>query len=180
MKKDEITKILRFISIQLSLLIGIVIAFVLMSAVSVKADELEFHSMKATAYCLDGITASGQQTREGICASRPEWIGKTAAIYINDNETIGDFLGYYEIEDTGDTPIRKGYVIDIWMDDYQDCIEFGAPDVYVLIIDGEEDASKQQDNDSQITDSNQSERGDYSIGQNPVLQCGREQADYDI
>lgn len=120
----------------------IIVLFTLVSGFTVSANELDFHEMKATAYCLQGQTASGQYTREGICASKREWLGKIAAIYINDNDTIGDFLGYYEIEDTGGDTIRNGYVIDIWMEDYDDCMEFGSPDVYVLIIDGEENASK--------------------------------------
>ena len=122
----------------------IIIAFVLVylcMVYTVNADELELHSMKATAYCLKGKTASGEYTREGICASKLEWIGKTAAIYRNDNGTIGDFLGYYDIKDTGGESIRKGYVIDIWMEKYEDCKQFGNPNVFVLII---EDESCQQ------------------------------------
>ena len=103
----------------------------------INAEELEMYQMKATAYCLKGKTASGQEVRNGICASRPEWIGKTAGIYLNDNGTIGDFLGYYEIQDTGGEPIKKGYVIDIWMESKEDCKQFGNPDVFVLIIGNE-------------------------------------------
>lgn len=100
----------------------------------VQASELDFKEMKATAYCLQGQTASGEYTREGICAGRPEWIGKTIAVYYNDNGKIGDFLGYYEIKDTGAEPIKKGYVIDIWMEDKESCKQFGTQNVYVLII----------------------------------------------
>ena len=100
----------------------------------VYAEELDFKEMKATAYCLQGQTASGEYTREGICASKPEWIGKTAAIYYNDGGMIGDFIGYYEILDTGGDSIKKGYVIDIWMENKETCKQFGSPDVYVLLI----------------------------------------------
>ena len=34
--------------------------------------------MQATAYCIDGTTATGTHTRRGICAGKREWFGKTA------------------------------------------------------------------------------------------------------
>lgn len=69
--------------------------------------------MHATAYCLEGITASGKEVREGICASgHQEWLGKTCIIYqrLPDGK-IGEVIGIYEIEDTG----CNEYVIDVWM-----------------------------------------------------------------
>lgn len=104
----------------------------------VSAEELEWYKMKATAYCLTGKTASGIETQNGICASKKEWIGKTAGIYINDNDTVGDFLGYYAIQDTGGEAIKKGHVIDIWMEKKEDCKQFGNPDVYVIILEDEQ------------------------------------------
>ena len=75
----------------------------------------------ATAYCLEGITATGKEVRKGICATgRREWLGKTAIIYQRlPNGNIGRVLGIYEIEDTG----CKESVIDVWCPE-EECQDF--------------------------------------------------------
>lgn len=95
-------------------------------------DEVKFHSMTAKAYCLDGITADGSHTRMGICASKPEWIGLTAAIYLDDNGELGEFLGYYEIKDT----TNKSNNINIWLPTKAECKKFGKKKVLVALIKG--------------------------------------------
>lgn len=58
--------------------------------------------IRATCYCDDGATASGCNTRYGIVASKPEYIGCVACVYaIADDGSIGDFIGYFEVLDTG-------------------------------------------------------------------------------
>ncbi len=94
--------------------------------------------MEATAYCYGTVRCDGGQVRAGICAGKPEWYGKVAAIYLNDNESPGEFLGYFEILDTGgDERIRNGTVLDIYIPDHDACIEFGRRKVLVVLIDGE-------------------------------------------
>ena len=58
--------------------------------------------MHATAYCLDGITASGEPVRKGICASgHKDWIGKTVVLYQRlPNGEVGKILGIFEVKDT--------------------------------------------------------------------------------
>lgn len=116
---------------------------------SVKADinakeyeerPLMYH-MQGTAYCLHGTTASGQPTRTGICATgKPEWLGKTVVMYQRlPNNKLGQFLGYYEVLDTG---CHKN-VIDVWQEDEKDCQEFmnllykdnAQGHVYIQVID---------------------------------------------
>jgi len=90
--------------------------------------------MLTTAYLDSGITASGCQTREGICAAKKEWIGMTAIIYERtDDNKIGELLGIYEILDTGfggDSDgdgigsIQEGKVIDVWFPTYDLCVEW--------------------------------------------------------
>lgn len=73
--------------------------------------------MRATAYDLKGVTASGDEARPGICASgHKEWIGKTIVMYQRNGEEIGDFIGIYECLDTG----CNDNVIDVWNDVPQD------------------------------------------------------------
>lgn len=99
-------------------------------------EDVTFIPMTAKAYCDIGTTADGSYTRKGICAAKPEWIGLTAAIYLNDNGQPGKFLGYYEIKDTGGRSIRNGKVIDIWLPTYDECITFGKKSVLVVLIKG--------------------------------------------
>ncbi len=94
--------------------------------------------MEVTAYCYGTTRCDGEQVRTGTCAGKPEWYGKVAAIYLNDNGSPGEFLGYFEILDTGgDERIRNGTVLDIYIPDYDACIGFGRQKVIVTIIDGE-------------------------------------------
>ena len=99
-------------------------------------DGVDYIPMKASAYCLHGTTASGTHTHRGICAAKPEWIGLTAVIYLNKGGELGEFLGYYEITDTGGDNIQNGKVIDIWMETEDECFQFGNRKVYVVLIKG--------------------------------------------
>lgn len=57
---------------------------------------------QVTAYCEPGrMTATGSSKQEGIIAGPSEWIGSIAAVYLDDGGKIGEFLGYYPIDDTG-------------------------------------------------------------------------------
>lgn len=80
----------------------------------------------ATAYCVSGTMASGQQTRIGVCAGKKEWLGKRAYIYQRlPDGSIGDYLSDYEILDTGGTEgLKNGTVIDVWRPTLEDCQEF--------------------------------------------------------
>lgn len=81
---------------------------------------------KVTTYCDYGTTASGTQTRTGICASSYERLGKTVVIYKRlPNGKVGDILGYFDCEDTGGTAgIKDGTIIDVWKPDLEACKEF--------------------------------------------------------
>lgn len=94
--------------------------------------------IEATAYCYGTTRCDGQPVRTGICAGKPEWYGKVAAIYYDDGGKPGEFIGYFEIKDTGgDERIRDGTVLDIYIPDYNECIKFGRQKVLVTLIDGE-------------------------------------------
>lgn len=77
-----------------------------------KDAEPSLIKMRATAYCIDGITATGKETRKGICATGDSrYLGMTAVVYQRlPDGSIGDFIGIYEIEDTG----CSEHVIDVW------------------------------------------------------------------
>ena len=103
-----------------------------------KPEVASVQPMEATAYCYGTIRCDGGAVRTGTCAGKPEWYGKVAAIYLDDNGSLGEFLGYFEILDTGgDDRITEGLVLDIYTPNYDACIEFGRRKVIVLLIDGE-------------------------------------------
>lgn len=80
----------------------------------------------ATAYKLTGTTASGEQTRDGICASCADRLGKTVILYQRlPGDMIGEQIGIYECKDTGGNPsIKKGTLIDVWKPNLDECQEF--------------------------------------------------------
>lgn len=59
--------------------------------------------VQVTAYCEPGKpTATGSYQQEGVVAANPEWLGSTAAVYkVEEDGSIGEFIGYYPIADTG-------------------------------------------------------------------------------
>lgn len=126
---------------------GVLALIISLVAISrpVRADELIKGS--ATAYCIDGTTASGEQTREGICASSEDRLGKYIILYkCLPDDTVGDFIGLYSCKDTGATKgIKNGTVIDVWRSNYDSCQDFmnlvysdGCKgNVYIRIIEGE-------------------------------------------
>ena len=87
---------------------------------------------EATAYCLKGTCADGTTVRDGICASKPEYIGKTIIVYDKKDMSI---IGYFECTDTGSEPIRDGDTIDIWIEEYQDCKIFGRKQICYQVLD---------------------------------------------
>lgn len=83
--------------------------------------EPVLHKMRATAYCYEGRTYTGKPVRKGICAAgNKDLIGKTVILYQRlPNGDIGDYIGIYEVEDTG----CNEYVIDVWMPEAE-CQDF--------------------------------------------------------
>ena len=122
-----------------------------MALESVNGDPFEEPvKMRCTVYTTTGTTASGKQTRSGIVAGRRDWLGKVAALYeIDEYGNIGDFIGYYEILDTGagiDTDgdgigdiIINGQSVDVWQPSEEDArqwvLNYGDY-LYIKIIDG--------------------------------------------
>lgn len=105
-------------------------------------EEPTLIKMRATAYCLDGKTASGTEVRKGICAiSDRSLLGKTAIVYQRlPNNEVGEIIGIYEIEDTG----CREHVIDVWNpeDECQDFMDRVYEDgcqgkVWVQIVDAQ-------------------------------------------
>ena len=89
--------------------------------------------VKVTGYCLKGTMANGEQTRTGVCAFRKEDIGKMARVYNADMELIGE----YQICDTGKGGVRKGTVVDIWMETRAECFAL-TQNGFIEVVEQEE------------------------------------------
>lgn len=121
----------------------VIAALLLTIARPVKAEE--FYKAEATAYCLKGQTASGDYTQDivaagrKVVASKPEWIGSMMIVWLDEGNGIeaDNFLGIYEVLDTGSESIRTGKVIDVYIPSYDEAIQFGRKKVIFQIIKGE-------------------------------------------
>lgn len=110
----------KFINIVIALSI---IFSVLCTSVKAKSNFVEPVKMRCTVYCDYGTTKSGVITRVGIAAINNKNLGKTAILYrCNTDGSIGDFIGFYEILDTGGHPgLKSGTRIDIYCTDQSAC-----------------------------------------------------------
>lgn len=111
----------------------------------------EVVKMRCTCYCEHGITASGQKTRYGIVAGKKDWLGCVATLYqINEDGSIGEFIGQFEFKDTGagmDTDgdgkgdsIKNGQSIDVWINSLSEAYEWRdkyGDYIFIKIIRGE-------------------------------------------
>lgn len=121
-----------------------------------KADSLNKYwdspqPIRCTCYVEHGQTASGQWTRPHTVAGPREWLGCVGALYrMNEDGSMGEFLGYYEFIDTGagiDTDgdgrgdsIINGESIDVWRPDIEmarEWVDLNGDYVYLKLVKGE-------------------------------------------
>ena len=101
--------------------------------------QLEF---EATAYSLQGKTASGITVRKGIVAADPAVLPIGSRIRVSG---AGAHSGEYVVADTGRS--IKGREIDIYMPDQNEAVRFGRRSVRVEVLDrgrGRNDANVKQ------------------------------------
>lgn len=89
----------------------------------------ESRAFKATAYCLQGRTASGSGVRRGIVAADPRVLPLGTRIQI----TAGSYSGIYTVADTGGAV--KGRILDVWVPSCSEAIRFGRKSVTVSVVD---------------------------------------------
>lgn len=113
---------------------------VLIIAKPVKADaKVEIVKAIATAYNIKGETATGTQTVEGrTIAGKRDWFGKVLVVW-EDPDRSGrikaeNYIGTFICEDTGGETVSGGQVVDVFMEDYDDCMNFGSKKVIIQII----------------------------------------------
>lgn len=90
--------------------------------------------VEATAYCNphNRKTRMGKRTVENLTIAGAEYfLDCTAYVY---NEDMTELLGIYQFTDTGsDERLKNGKCIDIFIADYDECIEFGRQNVQIIV-----------------------------------------------
>lgn len=89
----------------------------------------ELKVFEATAYSIEGKTASGGQTHEGICAADPAVLPLGTRIRVHE---AGEYSGEYVVTDTGRK--IKGQEIDIYLANDAEAKRFGHKRVRVEIL----------------------------------------------
>lgn len=118
--------------------------------------EMPVELLSSTAYWneYNRDSASGRDLVKGhSIAGKVEWLGRQAELYsYNEDGSVGEFLGTYTFDDTGYGAesgvgnskilsgrsigtIENGTCIDIYMDTYSECMEYGRRNIYVRFID---------------------------------------------
>ncbi len=92
------------------------------------AVEAEFENFSATAYSDFGITFSGVLVQRGIVAADPEILPIGSVIEV----AAGPYSGIYVVMDTG--AVVKGRLIDIYLPDEEEAIQFGRQEVRVRVL----------------------------------------------
>ena len=86
-------------------------------------------TFSATAYSIEGRTASGAQTRRGIVAADPRVLPIGSRIRVHE---AGEYDGEYVVHDTG--PAVKGREIDIYVPSNAAAKRFGRRTVKVEVL----------------------------------------------
>ncbi len=83
---------------------------------------------EATAYCEAGITRSGAPTAPGVAAGDPSVLPLGSLVLVENDS----YRAVLRVLDTG--RLVKGRIIDVFMSDYDDAIQFGRQPVKLTVI----------------------------------------------
>jgi 3D (Asp-Asp-Asp) domain-containing protein len=82
----------------------------------------------ATAYCVPGVTASGEMVAPGMVAADPRVLPFGSIIQIETDL----YRGIYRVTDTG--PLIKGKRLDVYIPGWSRAVEFGRKAVKVTVL----------------------------------------------
>lgn len=95
----------------------------------------EARSFRATAYCLQGRTATGGGVRRGIVAADPRVLPLGTRIQVS----AGSYSGTYTVADTGGA--IRGKILDIWVPSCSEAVRFGRKTISVSVVGGKKSKS---------------------------------------
>lgn len=91
--------------------------------------KVETASFEVTAYSIEGKTAQGTRSREGVVAADPRVLPLGSRVRIVD---AGEYSGEYVVEDTGRA--IKGHELDLYLADDAEAKRFGRKTLKVEIL----------------------------------------------
>ncbi|MFL6212567.1 MAG: 3D domain-containing protein [Blastocatellia bacterium] len=94
----------------------------------VEATDADFEDFHATAYCLQGRTASGEHVQQGMIAADPRVLPLGTVVHIR----AGKYTGTYTVKDTGGR--IRGRHVDVYVPSYQEARAFGRRPVKIKVI----------------------------------------------
>lgn len=104
--------------------------------------EQPVQTFHATAYSIEGKTASGVPSREGMVAADPKILPLGSRIRVED---AGAYSGEYVVKDTGQA--IDGHDLDIYLASDSEAKKFGKRTVKVMVLqygDGSRDGARQE------------------------------------
>jgi 3D (Asp-Asp-Asp) domain-containing protein len=93
-----------------------------------EATDVDFVDFHATAYCLQGRTASGEHVQPGMIAADPRVLPIGTIVHIR----AGKYTGTYTVKDTGGR--IKGRHVDVYVPSYREAKAFGRRPVKIRVI----------------------------------------------
>jgi 3D (Asp-Asp-Asp) domain-containing protein len=90
--------------------------------------DADFQDFHATAYCLQGRTASGEHVQQGMIAADPRVLPIGTVVHIR----AGKYTGTYTVKDTGGR--IRGRVVDVYVPSYREAKAFGRRPVKIKVI----------------------------------------------
>ncbi len=93
-----------------------------------EATDAEFEDFHATAYCLQGRTASGEHVQQGMIAADPRVLPIGTVVHIR----AGKYTGTYTVKDTGGR--IRGRHVDVYVPSYKEAKLFGRRPVKIKVI----------------------------------------------
>lgn len=126
------------------LLTALVALVLIVQAIPAQAKEnplaVEYYNtpqkIRCTCYTGGTVTATGKTPHYGIIAGPREWFGCAVAVYaVNEHGGKGEFIGWFEIEDTGPNELLlDGRAIDLYQETLDDAYNWvGKYGDYVYI-----------------------------------------------
>ena len=83
----------------------------------------------------------GTKPRYGVVAGKRDWLGKTCLIWLDDGDGIikpENYYGTFNFEDVGGSKaIKDGYVIDVWIEGYENAKNFGCKKMIIQIVESD-------------------------------------------
>ena len=93
-----------------------------------EATDADFEDFHATAYCLQGRTASGEHVQQGMIAADPRVLPLGTVVHIR----AGRYTGTYTVKDTGGRV--RGRHVDVYVPSYKEAKAFGRRPVKIKVI----------------------------------------------